>query len=826
MATIGSRGVFGRVADVALVAAIVIAPIAGGSVDRRMLPILVALALVAFAGTLLGRSSAGRRQHVSLLPIALFGLSMFTLLQAVPLPSGVLHLLSPRAFEVREMVGATNVTPISYEPAASVRAAAQLALYGVIAHVAYERATRRQGFAFVTETVVAAGVASVAIAGLHRLFGVERMLGILPSARPANRLLATFVNPNHAAGFLLLASLVALGLAVSQRRRRERVKYLGAAIVTAVVSALNLSRGGLLALGFGFVLFVFLLVRRRNEELEDRRSNAPAIIGVTVAIPIVWLAWRYTDVLREFTGREGDPLGVEGKLNAARDAWPLILDHPIFGIGRGAYASVYPAYKTATHQFTYTHPENLVVQLLSDWGVLIGLLAVVGLGVLVLARIRGARNAAILGAMVGVAALALQNLVDFSLEVPGVALPVAALLGAAGVGLVKEHRIDLKQRRGIALAALPIVTLVGTTAAALAVRPVEDDLAQLERAAWGRGVGPEEERVAARHPANAVAAARMAFAAETAEAPDLEAALRWANRTMFLAPTYADGHLVTGRLLLRLGHRRQAFTEMRRAWALIADPRKTALIDQVALYARTPEELLEAVPRRDPVMDLPDEAELAAAVYPLVARRRVDWAKALLRRIERVEAVRAGDLVPVAGAAIEAEEWALAEAVLAKRREIEPTDGRALRLTLEMLEKRKDVEGLRRLIDEATAVPDVDPLPFLKAELDLAVASRDPAAAREALEALRRRLPPTLRNQVYTAQMKAKIEAGDSHPAAAVRALDTAIRLAPGNPDLRVERAKLLLELGKPNRAKLDLTAALKLDPEHPAATRMMERVP
>lgn len=826
MASTRSRGVLGRVADVALVVAILGAPLAGGSVSRSVLPFLVALTLVAFAATLLGRSSAGRRQHLSLLPIVLFALSLFTLLQAVPLPGWLLHLLSPRAYEVREMVGALEASPLSYEPASTIRESAQLALYAVIAHVAYERATRRRGFAFVTQSVVAAGIASVALAAVHRLFGAERMLGILPSARPANRLLATFVNPNHAAGFMLLAALVSIGLAVSQRRRRERVRYLGAAIVTAVVSALSLSRGGLLALGLGFVLFLFLLVRKRNEELEDRRSNAPAIVGVTVAVPMVWLAWRYTDLLREFTGREGDPLGVEGKLNAARDAWPLILEHPIFGIGRGAYASVYPAYKTATHQFTYTHPENLVVQLLSDWGVPFGLLAIGALITLVVIRIRGAKNAAILGAMVGVAALALQNLVDFSLEIPGVALPVAALLGAAGVGIVKEYRIDLKHRRGIALAVLPAVMLIGTTGAALSMSEVEEDLVQLEAAAWGTGVRAELQQVAARHPANPVVAARMAFAAETADEPDLEAALRWANRTMFLAPTYADGHLVTGRLLLRLGHRRQAFTEMRRAWALTAETKRTDLIAHLARLARTPEELLEAVPRRDPVMDLPDEGELAAAVYPLVSQGRADWARTLLGRIERVEAVRVGDLIPVANAAIEAEVWPLAEAALAKQRAIEPGHGRAMRLTLQMLKQRRDVAGLEALIEEATVAPELDALPFLRAKLDLALERRDLPTAREALEAVRRRLPPTLSNQVYSAKMLAEIEARDSHPAAAVRALDTAIRLEPGDPDLRVDRARLLLELKKPGRARLDLNAALRLDPDHAAATRMLERVP
>ncbi len=160
---------------------------------------------------------------------------------------------------------------------------------------------------------------------------------------------------------MLLASLAAVGLAVGERTRPERVRYLGAALLAAIASVLCLSRGALIALCIGFILFVFLLMRR-GEVFEDRRSNAPALVGATIAVLLCVLAWQYTHWLREFTGTEEDPLGFSGKLNAMRDAGPLIADHPLLGIGRGAYVSVYPAYKTTPHQFTYTHPENVVVQ--------------------------------------------------------------------------------------------------------------------------------------------------------------------------------------------------------------------------------------------------------------------------------------------------------------------------------------------------------------------------------------------------------------------------------------------------------------------------------
>ena len=45
---------------------------------------------------------------------------------------------------------------------------------------------------------------------------------------------------------------------------------------------------------------------------------------------------------------------------------------------------------------------------------------------------------------------------------------------------------------------------------------------------------------------------------------------------LLLAPTYADGHLAVGRMLVRSGHREQGFMHMRRGWELASDERVVA----------------------------------------------------------------------------------------------------------------------------------------------------------------------------------------------------------------------------------------------------------
>src|SRR5690606_12600456 len=113
------------------------------------------------------------------------------------------------------------------------------------------------------------------------------------------------------------------------------------------------------------------------------------------------------------------------KLKIAGWSVPLIADYWLFGIGRGAFGSVFPAYAPPMGNKFYLYPENIAVQWVSEWGAPIALLAALAF---VWAfrprhvRIRGDSLGA--AAATGIAMLLLQNLVDFGLE--RAATPLAA----------------------------------------------------------------------------------------------------------------------------------------------------------------------------------------------------------------------------------------------------------------------------------------------------------------------------------------------------------------------------------------------------------------
>jgi tetratricopeptide (TPR) repeat protein len=112
-------------------------------------------------------------------------------------------------------------------------------------------------------------------------------------------------------------------------------------------------------------------------------------------------------------------------------AKPMIGDHPWFGVGRGAFESVFPAYRPERGNVVFTYAENFPAQWMSEWGLPV---ALIGFGLLawyLRPRALGVtRSSVAAGGAVGVAIVLLQNLFDLALEVPGVCIAIAMVLGS------------------------------------------------------------------------------------------------------------------------------------------------------------------------------------------------------------------------------------------------------------------------------------------------------------------------------------------------------------------------------------------------------------
>ncbi|MCK6548440.1 tetratricopeptide repeat protein [Myxococcota bacterium] len=837
-----------EIADAALWLAIIFAPLAGGSSSTDALPVLAALASIALVASIFEHRREGHRLYFFALPLGLFVLSLFTLLQVVPLPGAVLGLVSPRAHELRTFVGLTGWGTLSYEPAATSREVAKLAIYAMIALAAADRARLRKSFELVAAPVVIAGVASILVARIHGLLDADRMLGLFSASKSPASLLTTFVNPNHASAFLLLVSLVAVGQSlVDAQRPGRRYLYASAGGIAAIGSALCFSRGGLGALVGSYALAMVLLLWRQRKSDSEQLARAGLAVSITILLAAIGVSTQYQELLRAFSATEADPLGVATKLAAIQDAYPLVLDHAWLGSGRGAYVSAYPAYKATSYQLTFTHPENLVVGLVADWGVVVGGAALIGLVWAIVRRIQQSTSPAVLMVTAGILVITAQNLVDFNLELPGMAVPVVALLGAATTRELSLDRIWPKKKRLLrAIMLAPIVVSVVGIWGAYAFGDLERDLATLRAAVEARKLdrttkprdpdlgapAPDDEPtfealvdLARRHPANPVIAAQLSYLAETARPPDYPAAMRWANRALYLAPTYADGHIAVGRMLVRAGHREQGFEQLRRGWALTSDERRSGMIRHVVSLAKTLPELKNAIPRKDEALDLVDEGQIATAIVELHALGRIDWAKELLASID-LATVDADDTLRVGRAAMLVGDLDQAYRLVEARLDKVPTDAVAGRVLVEVLSKQGDPEKIYAVADRITARTDgVDPAPFLRLRFHTAVKQRDLDDAQKTLDQLARRLSPTVEHQLELARLEATLAEKGGSLDRALRALDKANQLSRGNTGLKYLRAELLTKMGRVTEARAEAESILRLDPDHKQARSLLGKL-
>ncbi len=802
-----------RASERLLAATIVAAPLAAGGFRLQVLPVLAALALAAFSAMLYASRRAGRPLHGTVFLVGLLVLAAWTALQAIPLSGGLLEALSPRAAEVRAFVGEGG--SISYEPGATWREVAKLLLYAIVACVAFERARVRRSIDVVAHPLLVAAVTTSLIAIVHRVLGIEQLFGLIEArGGSTGQMLTTFVNPNHAAGFMALSALTAIGLALDASERPRRIGLLALAGVFGGVSVFVLSRGGMIALGCGLALFACIAsLKRRAFEGKTRRPLNVALLVTALVVPTLGLLWRMRDVLADFgVGRDAATLGFDEKLAAVRDSVPMIQDHPWFGVGRGAYVSIYTAYKTSPLQLTFAFPENLAAQLTSEWGVVFGAAALCSLITALVIRLRSVASWTTLGALCGVAAVVVQNAVDFSLEMPGVAIPVVAILSAAGARAVRTKRIELRRRWG-AFAGVAVASIALTIGLAVAYGDLFDDLRSIEE--------HETQSLLARHPASALVTARLAYRAETADPPQLAEALRLANRTMYLAPRYADGHVLTGRLLIRAGYRRQGFGELRRAWAL-APSARGALIAYVIALAKSGDEVVRAIPRRDPALDVIDEMEASRAIAELAKSDRAYWADAVIAALGPVDALDPASLTTVALAATKTGSIAFALDALTRRLARAPDDEAARIAKTRLLvkdrridEARHALEGVEVRADNAKAV-----LPLV---VQLAVEQEDFAAAREAVEELERLAPPTLSDVGRLALLRSSVEQAAGSPARALDALDDGLSRDPSHIGLRLRRAQLLRQIGRLEAAKVDVELVLRRAPDHAGARRLLQ---
>lgn len=418
------------------------APLAFGSVEPWSLAIMEVLAAAGLFIFLGENRKAGAPVYRVPGMLPLLGLAAYSLIQVIPMPAGVVEVLSPgtHSFYTGTMglPGPLSWMTLSIRPKATVmellRLMAAIQLYVLTVQLLSRRDLLKRTVAAVA--VFAAIVAFLAV--LQHLID-NRKIFWLRELTEGGTPFGPFVNRNHYAGFMAMVFPVILSVFIAVKPRvrystlRERlavlfsapetnvhILYGFAAILVATSVFLSLSRGGIVSLGLSLILLGVLLAARRTDR---NRGLFVAAACLLIVLAVGWFGWG--PVFERF-GKITGPSGRIAELRPAlwKDSIGIARDFLPFGSGFGTFGAVYPGYRTVPGTEFVDHAHNDYIEFLTTGGVFgLGLagwfvIAVITDSFRTFLRRREPYSITLYtGSIAGMVAILIHGLTDFNLQI-------------------------------------------------------------------------------------------------------------------------------------------------------------------------------------------------------------------------------------------------------------------------------------------------------------------------------------------------------------------------------------------------------------------------
>jgi hypothetical protein len=786
-----------------------------GCVETWQLSLLAALSTVALIVTVFSDEPFVPRQEAVLLFGVGVGLVAFTALQAVPLPARVVSFLSPHAADVwaRCLHPLAKPGPAWHSLSLDPQATRVEALKGLVylqSFVATLIVARHHGGVQFLERVIVALVVVVALAAIvHDFVGAHKVWGLY-TPRTSVSSIAPLMNTNQLAGFVNVGLLLAAASTISETPRIPRSV---AAVVVVGLGGVEIwlaSRG---AVGAGIVGLLLVASSSFRSQTARRRFLPTAlVIGITLAGIAMLVIAKHDYSIEGIRQRDVSKLGV------MRVALTTMLpQYWLFGSGRGAFESTFPEFRLTPGYMVFTHPENWVVEWITGWGAPVALVAAVLIVYALRPRSVFVRSRPPIGAYAALVALALQNLVDFSSETPGVMVNAAVCAAIIVSGArVSTKKVTAPPFRPVAIVlsiagALSILLAYGGRSHELLTE--KEALAQmLHQDARATDVIQAAEQAAQRHPAEPYVPYAAAVAASTDATGSVVA---WCGRTLERAPVYGPAHLTLARWFRKRSPAQSRLeyhlaqeqgmpyaVTFREVESLVTGPREA--ID-LALSGADGIPLLDAasvgVAQRLPATSATIDAE--------ILRRQASHANALVRRAKAAWLDSQSDAASWCTAQ---ECWTLAYNAAAMAEQVAPTlcDGYLITANL-LIDGGRVPDGLKHVHSHLTNVTEWAACDMSFARL--AIASRREVDASEAIEELARHAC-SANACVDNLLGAAELELLRKSPHRALIYLRRAEMLAPERDDVIATHARAASELGLHAEAA---EAYQKLHDRHPA---------
>jgi O-antigen ligase len=371
---------------------------------------------------------------------------------------GVVQLLPLGWGAAQELGGALASGPsraLSFDPYATRIVLVQLAGLTVYfaAALAFIDSPRR--LRLVARLIIVFGFL-LAVYGLMQHFVNPRTIFWVREPKQAEPF-GPYINRHHFAGYMELTLAMPLGLLFAGAVGRERVAlYAFASAMMAIALVMTNSRGGMLSMVCEILFLAAAATvargRVREDEKHDRgaRVRAAAVriglgFAMVLAVFVGVLYFGGEDALSRLAGSVNSDDPTTGRAHFWQGAVGVIKDHPLLGAGLGAFGAVYPRYDTANGTYKLEQAHNDYLQILTDAGVVGGLLGVAFVALLFRPALRRMqshdrfRRGVALGALSGCAGVLVHSFFDFTLHTTANALLFLVLAALATVnGRVEE----------------------------------------------------------------------------------------------------------------------------------------------------------------------------------------------------------------------------------------------------------------------------------------------------------------------------------------------------------------------------------------------------
>jgi O-antigen ligase len=389
------------------------------------------------------------------LPTVFAPLAIAVALQIVPLPKALVARVSPATARV-----ATHYDPafaqhgtqaLSVASENSIRALLLLMALGCLAWgVASTLSSYRVGPTLARNVAVLATAIGVLAVVQKATFNGKIYWFWDSQFQYAPNYYGPFVNRNHFAGWMILAigltggylcGLVETAARAYPSTPRERVLWLStptaaktgmlfAALATMCVALVwSMSRSGIA----GAVVALLVLLVCASRRLSGVLLATAVVILATAGAGA--LAWKGPSQLVEWYATTGT---FEWRVQLWRDSLAMLRDFWLTGSGLNTYGVltlIYPMSDTTVHA---VQAHNDYLQLAVEGGLLVGIPAVIAITALIRTIVRRLRTPQDertwwirLGAAAAICGIAVQEITDFSLQIPGVALLFAVVIAIA-----------------------------------------------------------------------------------------------------------------------------------------------------------------------------------------------------------------------------------------------------------------------------------------------------------------------------------------------------------------------------------------------------------